>query len=111
MNKVKNTIDYLKRCQDARRLDYPVICTTDPSWLVNMAINRRAGWPDDPGLCRGSAMPINGKYPKKAQGETFNHLHLLAYKINTPCLIVRCGELGEWRKLILKRIPQRILDS
>ena len=29
-------------------------------------------------------------------------------EINTPWLIVRRGQLGEWRKLILRRLPARI---
>ena len=130
---VRATIDYLKLCRQARAASYPVSYTTDPAWLVNMAINRRAGWPDDPSEYRGSAMPVrmhkgiavrNSRivgtarfvastdstlvYPKRAAGSTFNHLRLLAYSLNTPRRIVRLGELGEWRKLILARMPGRI---
>jgi hypothetical protein len=104
---VRATIEHLARCRAARARGVPVSFTTDPAWLVNMAINRRAGWPDDPGHTRGSAMPVNGKYPSKANGMHFNHLRLLARAINSKC-IVRDGELGEWRKLIYKRIAGRI---
>ena len=105
---VRNTINYLRRCQQARAAGYPVSYTTDPAWLLMMAINRRAGWPDDPGHWRGSAMPVKGSYPKRASGMAWNHLRLLAQKINTPRLIVHVGELGEWRKFLLYRIPHRI---
>ena len=90
MTRTANTIAYLKRCQKARSVGYPVSYTTDAAWLVNMAINRRAGWPDDTSLSRGSAMPINGRYPKKAEGCTsYNALRLFACRINTLRLIVR----------------------
>jgi len=105
------TIHYLRQCQEARRKGYPVSFTMDPGWLLDMAINRRAGWPDDPSTSRGSAMPVNGTYPKKASGDTYNHLRLIAREINTPRLIVRAQQLGEWRKLILTRLPRRIYEE
>ena len=105
------TIQLLRRCQKARATGYPVAFCTDPTWLVHMAINRRAGWPDDPSHWRGSAMPVNGKYPRLAEGIRYNHLRQIAYRVNTPRLIVRDGELGEWRRLIQKRLPHRIHDS
>lgn len=105
---VRSTIVYLQRCQQARAAVLPVSYTTDPAWLVQMAINRRAGWPDDPSRSRGSAMPVAGRYPARAAGDSFNHLRLLARAINHPRLIVRSGELGEWRKLLLRRLPNRI---
>jgi hypothetical protein len=105
--KVSATIAYLKQCQVARNAGALVSYTTDPAWLVDMAINRRAGWPDDPSFSRGSAMPVGGKYPSKASGDRYNHLRLLAYQINTPRLIVRDTELGEWRQALVARIPGR----
>ena len=106
---IKNTIKYLHRCQRARAAGYQVAFTTDPAWLVDQAINRRAGWPDDPSSTRGSAMPTHdGRYPPKASGGAYSHLRNLARALNTERLIVREGELGEWRRLILARIPQRI---
>lgn len=69
MNQVSATIDRLKLCQKARAAGVRVSYTTDPAWLVNMAINRRAGWMDDPGFARGSCQPINGKYPRRAEGD------------------------------------------
>jgi hypothetical protein len=107
-SKVANTIDHLRRCQRFRAAGHHVAFTNDPTWLVHMAINRRAGWPDDPSHVRGSAMPVAGKYPHKAEGMHFNHLRNLARAINTPRLIVRDGELGEWRRLINRRLPDRI---
>lgn len=108
---IRNTIDYLRCCQQARAAGYAVAYTTNPAWLLHIAINRRAGWPDDPSTSRGSAMPVNGKYPAKASGDSYNHLCLLARQINTPRLIVRLGECGEWRKLIVARIPDRLFTD
>lgn len=108
MNKLQiiETIRYIKLAK-AIRGSY----TDNAAWLVNMAINRRAGWPDDPSESRGSCMPVNGRYPKKAIGDTYHHLKLMAREINTPRLIVRSARLGEWKKLILTKIPYRIWDS
>lgn len=88
-SKVYNTLNWLLLCRRARAEGYPVAYTTDPAWLVDMAINRRAGWPDDPGLLRGSAMPVNGCYPKRASDQEWRDLQTLARKVNTPRLIVR----------------------
>ena len=108
MHKVANTIAYLRQCQRHRAVGMTVYMTTDPEWLVDMAINRRAGWPDDPTCQRGSARPVNGRqYPAKAAGDAYRHLELLARAINTPRLVVHIGELGEWRQLLLRRLPQR----
>ena len=136
----RNTIDHLRLCQQARAQGYPVAYTTDSAWLVHQAINRRAGWPDDPGCSRGSCTPVRAHagmqdsrrdrqgyavgyrvgsarfvstpsdtlvYPRKAQGEVFGHLRTLARKINTPRLIVRLSELGEWRAALVARMPNR----
>jgi hypothetical protein len=111
MSVVTNTINYLKLCQKRRESGYSVSFTTDPSWLVHMALNRRARWPDDPSFARGSCMPVNGKYPKKASGDPYNHLRLLARQINTPRQVVRVHECGEWRKLLLSRIPDRFYQD
>ena len=107
---VTNTLENLKFLKTWRANGGPVSYTTDIEWLIDMAINRRAGWPDDPSDHRGSCMPVNGKYPKKAEGCTYSHLKTIAREINAPRLIVRMGSLGEWRKLILKRVPHRIWD-
>jgi len=102
------TVARLRCCQAARDAGYPVSYTTDPTWLVHVAINRRAGWPDDPSHTRGSARPVNGRYPAKASGDAYNHLRLIAGEINTPRLIVRYARLGEWRSYITARLPHRI---
>src|SRR3990167_10475693 len=104
MSPVAATLAFLRARQAARDAGYPVRFTTDPAWLVMMAINRRAGWPDDPSCSRGSAMPVNGRYPMKASGDRYNHLRLIAQEVNTPRLIVRPGRLGEWRALPLPPI-------
>lgn len=108
MTPVHATILMLRKCVGLRAAGAAVAFTTDPAWLVQKAINRRAGWPDDPSHSRGSAMPVGGKYPRKAEGTVYNHLGNLARSINTPRRIVRNGELGEWRRLIRRRLPERI---
>jgi hypothetical protein len=108
MTPVQATICLLRKCLRLRAAGVQVSFTTDPAWLVHMAINRRAGWLDDPSHVRGSAVPVDGKYPRKAEGSQYSHLRNLARSINTPRLIVRDGELGQWRKLIRLRLPERI---
>lgn len=82
--------------------------TRDPRWLVNEAINRRAGWTQDPHF-RGSTPPVPGGHlPRAAQGDAQRHLRQLADALNTPRRIVRESELGEWRGLLMARIPNRI---
>ncbi len=105
---IRNTLIYLRRCQAARSAGYPVATTTDPAWLVEQAINRRAGWPEDPSTTRGSCTPVQGRYPKKASGDTYAHLRRLSRTLNTPRVIVRDGELGAWRTLLQRRLPSRI---
>jgi len=94
------TIKYLKACQARRaaiaefrqaggRTHETVSYTDSPTWLVNMAINRRAGWPDDDTMSRGSAMPVNGQYPKRARGDNFMLLWRLAHTINGTRIIIR----------------------
>jgi hypothetical protein len=111
MTTVHATICLLRRCARLRAEGAPVAFTADPVWLVNMAINRRGDWPDDPSHMRGSAMPVDGKYPFKAEGTAYSHLRNLARAVNTPRRIARDGELGEWRKLIRRRIPDRIFAA
>lgn len=105
---LRTTIDMLRRCGAARAAGVHVSYTTDPTWLVNMAINRRAGWPDDTSCSRGSCRPTNdGRYPPKAEGSTrYNHLCLLARAINDR-RVVRVTELGGWRALLCHRMPNR----
>ena len=102
---VRATIEYLQVRQAARAAGYPVSYTTDPAWLVNEAINRRAGWLEDRHT-RGTTRPVNGKLPRKALGDWQRHLRLIAHEINTPRLIVRPARLGEHRWL-MQRIPHR----
>ena len=108
--KLRSTIEYLKSCQAARAQGYPVAYTTDPAWLVDMAINRKAQWPDDPSHARGSCMPVNGRYPAKASGDAYRHLRLRAQEINTPRLRVYLHSLGEWRDYLLQRLPNRFVS-
>jgi hypothetical protein len=100
MTPARNTINYLKRCQSAREAGYPVYLKTDPAWLVNMAINRRAGWPESQFLFAG-CMPVEGKYPKRAD----ENLRQFADHINTPRLIVRGEQVPmRYRQKLAHRI-------
>ena len=108
------TIEYLRRCQAARAAGHPVHLTTDPGWLVEQAINRRAGWLDSPhgDTSRGTTQPVgpDGHFPRKAAGNYLRSLGHLARAINTPRLIVREAELGEHRWL-LARLPGRFTTA
>lgn len=105
MTKVQATIQYLQKCQAARAEGMPVAFTTDPAWLVNMALNRRAGWPDDPSTTRGSCKPVNGKYPKRAEGDLVRWLQHVARTINGTRIIIRPGEVPfQYRERLRNRI-------
>jgi hypothetical protein len=114
-SRVHNTLIYLRNCISLRSRGAKVCFVHDPAQLVNVAINRRAGWPDDPTNSRGNCRPVYRRgirvYPPKARGDEERHLRQLANMINTPRLIVRVSELGEWRKLLLSRIPNRFYTS
>lgn len=107
MTKVGATFAFLRLCQRARAEGYPVAYTTDPAWLVNEAINRRAGWLEDRHT-RGTVQPVNGKLPRKAAGDYLRSLGHLVRRINSPRQIIRENELGEFRPLIFARLPHRI---
>ena len=83
--RISSTIRYLRLCRQFRAAGG----VSDPRWLVHMAINRRAGWPDDPSFLRGSSMPVNGRYPRRASGDEWSCLQRFARSVNTPRLIVR----------------------
>lgn len=112
-SRVRATLDYLRACQAARAAGHPVNLTSDLAWLVDQAINRRAGWVEDPHY-RGSSMPIpcghvsSRRDPlyRKARGDWQRHLPRLAREVNTPRLIIRVQSLGEHRWLA-DRLPHR----
>lgn len=98
--KIRATINYIRRCQDARAAGLCVSYTTDPAWLLDQAINRRAGWPDDPGFSRGSCRPLSdGRYPPKAGGDgPYTEARRLARRLNTPRLHVPSRDVPRrWR--------------
>jgi hypothetical protein len=105
MTPARATIERLRSCQAARAAGYPVRFTNDPAWLVQQAINRRAGWLEDLHT-RGTTQPVGGLFPRKARGDYLRHLRLLSREINTPRLIVRVASLGEHRWLAA-RLPHR----
>lgn len=92
-------ISHLHRCRQARAEGERVAFTTDPTWLVHHAINRRAGWPEDPSTVRGTCKPTDdGRYPPRADGDrNYRNLRLVARRVNTPRLVVRAMELGDLR--------------
>lgn len=104
-DKIRATVDYLRACQRARAEGVPVRLTTDPAWLVQQAINRRAGWLEEPHH-RGTTRPVGGRLPRFARADAQRHLRLIARAVNTPRLVVRVAELGEHRWLA-SRLPGR----
>lgn len=103
MNKIRNTIDYLRKCQQARKHGYPVYLKTDPAWLVNVAINRRAGWPES-SVFFASCQPVNEQYPKRAD----ENLSQLAARVNTPNLVIRAQEIPKRYRI---RLASRITED
>lgn len=110
MSPVANAIAYLRSCIERRNAGHRVAYITDSEWLIDMVINRRSGWPDDPSHTRGSCLPVNGRYPRKASGDYYQHLILRAREINTPRLIIRAESLGEHRWLA-NRLPERFTEG
>lgn len=110
--RARATIDYLRLCQQARAAGHPVRMTTDPAWLVNQAINRRAGWLESPhgDTSRGTSQAIDGHFPRKCGGNYLRHLEQTAREINTPRRVVHIASLGEHRWLV-ERIPHRFADE
>jgi hypothetical protein len=109
MTRTRSTINYLRQCQATRAKGYKVAFTTDPAWLVNQAINRRAGWFEDLHT-RGTTQPINGRFPRKARGDYLRHLWLISREVNTPRLRIRVARLGEHRWLV-ERLPNRFTSD
>lgn len=113
VSKTRATIDRLRACQAARAAGLPLRLVDDPAWLVEQAINRRAGWVEDPHH-RGSSPPIpcghgsSRRSPlyRKAHGDWQRHLHLIAREVNTPRLVVPVSRLGEHHWLVA-RLPHR----
>jgi hypothetical protein len=91
---VRATLAYLRTCQAARAAGSPVRYTTDPAWLVTMAINRRAGWPE-PRHTRASARPTaDGRYPPRAEETDSPTMIQLGHKMNGhPRVIIRPPEV------------------
>lgn len=102
---VQNTIATLRYYQALRRAGVAVRLTTDPAWLVDTAINRRAGWPEDP----HARVTVNApRLWRKATGDAEADLRRIARAVNTPRLIVRLGELGSWRRYLARRLAHRL---
>lgn len=102
---VRATIAYLKQCQEARAAGYPVSYTTDPEWLVDMAINRRAGWPE-PVHERGSCIQVNGKFPKRAEHD--GPLRQFAHSLNVYHWRPNEREVRFLPRKVRERIEHRI---
>ena len=106
MTKVRATLDYLRRCQQARALGYPVSYTTDPAWLLHMAISRRGGEPDMGGFTRGIGRRNHrGRIARKTCDDWFRDTQNMARAVNTPRLIVRSTNIPlEWRETLQHRL-------
>jgi hypothetical protein len=69
----------------------------DRAWLVDFAINRRAGWVEGT-HCRSIAPPNHrGAIPRKATSQHYMAAWRLSRQVNYPRLVVRRGQLGEAR--------------
>jgi hypothetical protein len=102
---VRATLDYLRRCREARAEGRPVSYTTDPEWLVDMAINRRAGWPE-PTHERGSCMPVGDKFPKRAEND--GPLRQFAQRFNSCRWHPRELEVRWLPRKVRERIEHRV---
>jgi len=89
----------------ARHLDKPT-AQRRLTWLIRVAILRKAGWIDDVHSRElAPAMNHRGRFPRYRTGDAQRHLYLLARNINQPRLIVRQRELGEWASYLRRRLP------
>src|SRR4029077_17608315 len=100
--KVCYTLERLRILQELRvqGVDTRAYYTSDVPWLVHMAINRKAGWSDDPSLSRGSARPVEGRYPPKAHGDYLKDLRLLSGRLKNRGRV----EVRELRPRLAKRL-------
>ncbi len=105
---VRATISRLKQLQAYRAAGGPVYLTTDPAWLVDMAINRRAGWAEDPHAF-GSCQPVRGKLPRYATGDAQRHIGQLAYEINSRARVMEQRIGSPWRGYLLRALPDRFV--
>lgn len=127
VEEIRGTVAHLKLLRERRAKvraaeaagrrfgQHPVSYTTDPEWLVDMAINRRAGWPDDPSFTRGSAVPVKRwwpgrmvcpiyQYPKTAVGDRFWELWRLSRRLNGR-ILVRAREVpARYRERLRHRL-------
>ena len=81
-------------------------------WLVLIAILRKGWWIED-AHSREHAPGLNhrGAFPRNRTGDAQRHLRQLADRINSPRLIVRTSELGEWKPYLLRRLPHRFTNK
>jgi len=104
------TIEYLKRCRSAKDAGYPVAYTTDPDWLIDMAINRRAGWPEaDPHTHGIALLNHRGTLARKWAEDWQRHVRLFAREVNTPRLVVRrshCPEARDYFPRLAHRLSE-----
>jgi hypothetical protein len=76
-------------------------------YLLDCAIDRRAGWVEDPHAFV-ITMPVNGKLPWKASGDAARHLRQLGHRINSNVRVYR-SELGEWGAYLERKLPDRFV--
>lgn len=106
--KITNTIRALRACAAARDAGIPVAFTSDIRWLLNMAMNRRAGWPEADRHTHGIAyLNHRGQLARKWAGDWQRHVYQFAMRVNTPRLIVRlvgCPEAREFAGRLAHRL-------
>lgn len=77
------------------------------TWMIDTAINRKAGQVDDPHARVTAPMNHLGRFPRRRTGDAQSHLYQLAGAINRPRLMVHTSTLGEWGPYLLRAIPHR----
>ena len=110
---VRATIVYIKQCQERRAAiranpgcGYYVSYTNDPAWLVQQAINRRAGWCEGRHT-RGTCKPVNGKRPRKAAGPWQKDVAHFARHVNGGFLTMVRELPAEYRDRLLAQNRNR----
>lgn len=112
MGTAANTVQWLRQLQTARAtvgIDPPSMFGLESiDWLIQTAINRRAGEVEDRHARVSGRLNHRGALCRRMTGDARRHLAQIAYKVNTPRLIVRPRELGEWGSYLRPRLAHRL---
>lgn len=104
--RIQSTIHHLKTLMAYRSAGESVCYTSDPSWLINMAINRRAGWPEDIHQYGNVRINHRGQVARRSVGRHDTEMRRLRHRVNQPRLIVRERE-ARFDRIIHARLAHR----